>query len=180
MITIPVKRPKIYRTGYFIRKPGTMKFLIEDLHTHTNYPEDFMIEEIIIVNSEEWTSFHQDFYADKEYLKGKGGTYSTTSTPELEEKYPSWTDEELEQFREGAYRKCVAIFEGVFEDGEIIDFITPHFTIVDPQGYSYARYVTLSEFYGKVNEKGYLRLLDSMVDEILEYETPTAPTVSRR
>lgn len=169
MLVIPVENQKVYPLGYFVRKPGTMQYLAEELYTQSNYPEDFMIKEIIILNREEWLHFHQDFFADKAYLKGRGGTDSTTTTPELDEKYPAWTNEEYEQFCEGAYRKCVAIFEGIVEDRKLKGIAIERFTIVDPQGYSYARYVALSEFYKEVHEDRYVKLCEDIKSEIFWY-----------
>jgi hypothetical protein len=167
MLVIPVAFQRVYQSGYFVRKPDSIKGVLEDLYTDCPYPEDFMIEEIVIVDEEEWVNFHQDFFADKPYLDGKGGMDSTTATEELAAKYPAWTKSEREEYYRGAYRKCIAIFQGELKDLNLS--VKRGFTIVDPQGYNYARYVALSEFYKEVNERYWKDLMEHMDLELYFY-----------
>jgi hypothetical protein len=187
MLVISLVKPKVYQSGVFVRKPSNLRDVAEEMYANRNYPEAFMVEEMIIVDQAEWTDFHEDFFADRQYLKGKGGTGSTTTTDELMEKYPAWTDEEYEQYRKGAYRKCVAIYEGLVENGKLTGIVQNRFTIVDPQGYSYARYVALSECYKQMHKGRWNKLMMNMEMELLFYllkqeeqeiEKLTADTVS--
>lgn len=189
MFVIPVAFPRVYQSGYFVRKADTIKGLVEDLYTDRPDPEDFMIEEIVVLDEAEWNDFYQDFFADRSYLDGKGGIGSTTATDELLEKYPAWTESEREQFYKGVYRKCLAIFQGALEEGKLR--VKRSFMIVDPQGYNYARYVALSEFYKEVNEDRWDDLMEHMdlelyfylikqQIEVMENQKPTADTVSEK
>lgn len=152
MLRIPVQAPEVYSRGQFIYKAGNLYSLIKRQVTKRKESEDFMVEEIIILNAREWMDFVNDFYQGYDFLNGKGGHESTTATQAHEKDWILWTKEEHEQYEKGLYRSCVAVFHGEVKDGEIQKVDFHQFVIVDPQGYSNARYAMWGEYYQQQEE----------------------------
>lgn len=97
--------------------------------------ERYAIEEMVIMNNEEFSAFTSSMMAAHEFIAGKGGTSSTTLPASAEGKtsFLELTEDERNEYQRGAYRKCVGI---ATQDGK-------NLLAVDPQGYEYARYVAI-------------------------------------
>ena len=87
------------------------------------------IDEIITLSNEDFETFKTSLLDRHSWLEGKGGTNSTFELGREIENVWKMNNEEMEQWRKNAYNVCVMIQN---EKGENI--------LVDPQGYSYARY----------------------------------------
>ena len=113
----------------FACKVNTIDELIEMPITRG---ERFYITEMVTMSEEEIEHFSYNMLSDWEFLKGKGGMNSTTfpASAEGKESYFDFTEKEKKEFQRGAYRECVGITTP--EGGGML--------IIDPQGYSYARY----------------------------------------
>lgn len=109
---------------------------IDEISEHKiDLTERYKVTELVIMNEEEIEAFSYDMLNDWDFLKGKGGTDTTTFPESAKDKNNifEFTEEELNEFRLGSYRECVGI-------------TTPEadaMLVIDPQGHSYARYAAL-------------------------------------
>lgn len=79
---------------------------------------------------QDWNKFCSSLLSNKEWLSGKGGTSSSFDCGRDIENIWDLTESELQEWKRGAYSdECVLVSNGW------------HSIVIDPQGYSYARYV---------------------------------------
>ncbi len=83
------------------------------------------------MDAQEYAEFTHSFLTDREWLGGLGGTNTTADLPDVEHWW-QYTEAQQAEFRAHAYRLVLAV--------SAPDRATVY---VDPQGYSYARYVGL-------------------------------------
>jgi len=91
-------------------------------------PEAALVTEIIVLTDESFEEFKDSLLEDYHFLQGKGGIDSDADLREVNNFYEYSPDEQKAWIKE-SYRLCVLIQN---TKGENI--------LVDPQGYSYARY----------------------------------------
>lgn len=97
--------------------------------------DSYAVAETIELNVIDFYSLCDSLLSDRDYLKGKGGTYTTTEPEGCDdvENFFDLTPAQQNQWRKGAYRNCVKVTcsSATFD------------LLIDPQGYSYARYVAI-------------------------------------
>lgn len=54
MLVIPIEKQKVYKGGHFVYKASNLIQMVRDLLTDEICPESFKIEEIVVVNEDEW------------------------------------------------------------------------------------------------------------------------------
>jgi hypothetical protein len=70
---------------------------------------------------------------------------------------------------------CTAVMKGTFKGEKLKDVDTEFFLLVDPQGYSYPRYVGLSIHYVRSNQrigKDYHTLISNVSEQMEKIKTP--------
>jgi hypothetical protein len=95
-----------------------------------------MVNEIVVLSEDEYWKFGYGLSHDKDWLKDKGGININAEDhePHMFQNEPhQWDSHEKEIWKKYSFRKCVGVITA--KSNEMI--------IVDPQGYSYARYAAL-------------------------------------
>lgn len=97
--------------------------------------DSYAIVETVSLNMDDFTELCDSLLSDREYLKGKGGTHTTTEPENCEdvENFYELTPAQQKEWLRGSYRACVQ----VSCDSATFDLI------IDPQGYNYGRYVAI-------------------------------------
>lgn len=95
----------------------------------------YAVAETIELNMVDFYALCDSLLSDRDYLKGKGGTYTTTEPEGCEdvENFFDLTPAQQDEWRKGAYRNCVKVTcsSATFD------------LLIDPQGYNYGRYVAI-------------------------------------
>lgn len=117
-----------------MNKNDNLQTYIQEVATGDYSTEETKITEVIYTTDEGYEFLKENLLTDFDYLKGKGGTNSHYKLPEEYENasYFNWPHEVQEAFKKQAYREGVLVYHP-----------TKDLFIIDPQGYSYARYVAL-------------------------------------
>ncbi|MDA1509602.1 hypothetical protein ORN01_25325 [Bacillus cereus] len=120
------------KKSYFVRKASNVNEVQKG--EFADY-DRYAISEEIKMDIVEFNEFSQNLLSDRKCLEGKGGTYTTTEPEGCEdvENFFELTPAQQDQWRKGAYRKCIKV------TCEASTFSL----IVDPQGYNYARYTAI-------------------------------------
>ncbi|WP_324658859.1 hypothetical protein [Bacillus cereus] len=97
--------------------------------------DSYAVAETIQLSMVEFYDLCDSLLSDREYLEGKGGTYTTTEPEGCDdvENFFDLTPAQQTEWRKGAYRNCVK----VTCDSATFDLL------IDPQGYNYGRYVAI-------------------------------------
>ncbi|MDF3555526.1 hypothetical protein LAV92_28095 [Bacillus cereus] len=97
--------------------------------------DKYAVAETIELSIVEFYDLCDSLLSDREYLEGKGGTYTTTEPEGCEdvENFFDLTPAQQDEWRKGAYRNCVKVtcVDATFD------------ILIDPQGYNYGRYVAI-------------------------------------
>ncbi|MFA2595258.1 hypothetical protein ABR772_25720 [Bacillus cereus] len=95
----------------------------------------YAVEEEIVLSSDEFYFLSSNLGAEQDFLKGKGGTRTTTEPEGIEhlEHFYQMTEEQRKQWLKGSYRNCV----------KVTCPTATYSLLIDPQGYNYARYVAI-------------------------------------
>ncbi|MBA3921284.1 MAG: hypothetical protein H0X31_06105 [Nostocaceae cyanobacterium] len=92
--------------------------------------ERCLVQEFIELSPEDFDSFTTNLLETCSWISGKGGYGTTTPISRPVERYSEYTDVEKAEYSRGLYRKCLAVSAP-----------TRPTILIDPQGFSYARYV---------------------------------------
>jgi len=106
----------------------------EQISSGKFYIELCYVEEFVLLSEKEYDYFAGHLLTTYSWLDGKGGNGTTTPVEREVKSFYEYTEAEQEQYRKGLYTKCVAV---VAPNREAI--------LVDPQGYSYARYIAFTD-----------------------------------
>lgn len=111
------------------------------------YTSEVKIEMIVTMTGEEFENFSNDLLANNEWMKGHGGNSSHYQMPEQykDVDFFGLPSHIVEEWRKEVYCHGIAV----------VNEETKNYIIVDPQGYTYARYVGFTEDYqlsGKLEE----------------------------
>jgi hypothetical protein len=120
-------------TAWFSRKPSTINEVISREFAEC---DRYVVVEELVLPASEFLILGNNLLSDYDFLKGKGGTRSTADLSEVPDDTPFYklTPEQRERFDAGAYRACIRVTAEGSEDFALL---------VDPQGYSYGRYVAV-------------------------------------
>ncbi|RAL25964.1 hypothetical protein [Thermoflavimicrobium daqui] len=75
MISILSTDKTVYEGGEFVYRAVDLKDIHEKLKTTALPKRIFKIQELVVLNEEEWIQFTSDLLEDYPFLKGSGGTY---------------------------------------------------------------------------------------------------------
>lgn len=109
-------------------KCSDLKDVVEAMREGYVSFDRYEVVETVKLTPHEFDDLINNLMHDRSYLKGKGGCDSDTP-PQTDKPWTHWGKEEWEEFRRGVYRLVVKVTDGKRE------------ILVDPEGYSYARYV---------------------------------------
>lgn len=94
----------------------------------------YAVLETITLDLKSFLELGNDLLADRTFLENRGGTWTTaTDLPDVS--FFELTEEQRQQFRNGAFRACV----------KVQCYHTKYAFLIDPQGYNYARYTAIIE-----------------------------------
>lgn len=135
-VSVTIKQREVteadVKQGFFARKASTAREAM--LSEYKDY-DRYVVMEDYTVSSTEFYNLCSNLLVDTDLFEDfKGGTDSTTCPEGIEGKrYWELTEAQRNQFEKGAYRCCVRVAS------ETSKFAL----IIDPQGYDYARYVSI-------------------------------------
>ncbi|PDY93218.1 hypothetical protein CON09_08305 [Bacillus anthracis] len=120
------------KKAHFESKPSNIKEVkMREISSYDSYA----VAETIELNIVEFYDLCDSLLSSREYLEGKGGTYSTTEPEGCEDvdNFFDLTPAQQKEWRKGAYRNCVKVTcsSATFD------------VLIDPQGYNYGRYVAI-------------------------------------
>ncbi|MCU4863142.1 hypothetical protein OB981_24210 [Bacillus cereus] len=127
------EKPEIeIKKAHFESKPSSIKEVKE--RRISSY-DKYAVAETVELSLVEFYDLSDSLLSDREYLEGKGGTYTTTEPENCEdvENFYELTPAQQKEWLRGAYRSCVKV--------TCVD--ATYDIIIDPQGYNYGRYVAI-------------------------------------
>lgn len=128
---VVIQNIKIEGTFASLNKNDTIEQYIEEVQVD-NFSETCLINEIITLSITDYENFTHNFLTSQSWLDNKGGHNSDYVTDKTE--MYQFTETELKEWRKLSYCNCIMI------KAEGKDSI-----LINPEGYSYARYVGFME-----------------------------------
>lgn len=125
-----IENSRIFITAKFanLNKNNTLQKYQEEVKSGDYELCRCLVTDAAILTSEEYDDLTNSFLDDRDWLADKGGHNSDMIQPEGD--WWNWSQEAQEEFRRTAYRLVIGV---VCKERPTI--------YLDPQGYSYARYV---------------------------------------
>ncbi|PAW37885.1 hypothetical protein CKQ70_30565 [Bacillus toyonensis] len=132
-IEVVEEKPAIeIKRAHFESKPSNVE---EVKKREISSYDRYAVAETIELSIVDFYSLCDSLLSDRDYLKGKGGTYTTTEPEGCDdvENFFDLTPAQQKEWRRGAYRNCVKVTcsSATFD------------LLIDPQGYNYGRYVAI-------------------------------------
>ena len=118
-----------------LNKRSTLAEYCVEVESLDFYSSKCKIISVVTMSDEEYISFSNNLLENREWLAGEGGCNSDsldTDALGIKALY-ELDDKQMEQWKKGVYELCIAV----------LNEETREWYLVNPQGYSYARYVGL-------------------------------------
>ncbi|MEW4131889.1 hypothetical protein [Bacillus thuringiensis] len=124
--------PLEIKKAHFESKPSSIK---EVKRKEISSYDSYAVVEEIEMSMEQFVFLSNDLLAEYDFLKGKGGTNTTTAPEGIEHLnyFYEMTEEQQKEWKRGAYRECV----------KVTSPMASYNLLIDPQGYNYGRYVAI-------------------------------------
>lgn len=132
MQTVNLENAKVFVTAEFakLNKNDTLQEYIDEVKSGDYSTDRCKVVEAVTLTAEEYNELTNSFLRDREWLTGKGGHDSDMDQPDGA--WWTWGSEKQDEFSSTSYRLVISVYA---PERQII--------YIDPQGYSYARYVGL-------------------------------------
>lgn len=124
--------PLEIKKAHFESKPSSIE---EVKRKEISSYDSYAVVEEIEMKMEQFVFLSNDLLAGYDFLKGKGGTNTTTEPEGIEHlnHFYEMTEEQQKEWKRGAYRECV----------KVTSPMASYSLLIDPQGYDYGRYVAI-------------------------------------
>ncbi|HEF5065756.1 hypothetical protein [Bacillus paramobilis] len=124
--------PLEIKKAHFESKPSSIE---EVKRKEISSYDSYAVVEEIEMKMEQFVFLSNDLLAGYDFLKGKGGTNTTTEPEGVEHlnHFYEMTEAQQQEWKRGAYRECV----------KVTSPMASYSLLIDPQGYDYGRYVAI-------------------------------------
>lgn len=132
-IEVVEEKPEIeIKKAHFESKPSNISEVKKgEISSYDRYA----VAETVELDTLAFSDLCDSLLSDRDYLKGKGGTYTTTEPEGCDdvENFFDLTPAQRDEWLKGSYRNCVKVTcsSATFD------------LLIDPQGYNYGRYVAI-------------------------------------